>query len=137
MFAFLHFLLDSLTETMLRKFKGRKKVGSAVLKKIVIIWRPKNSRISLLGNISEESWFLNAAKNVHMDWKFQRTMKSSIPFSLKHFFFIAMTPSTQFASAPLIQCKFCSFYSGKKLLYTILNVKYQKRWINFSENITI
>ena len=39
-------------------------------------------------------------KHVHMGWKFQRIFKSSMSFSLKHFF-IPVTFSTQIASAPL------------------------------------
>ena len=76
----------------------------ALLKKIVNFWRFENGSINLLGITSEESWSLISPimllKHAYMGWKFQRTLKLSMSFSLEHFL-ISVAISTQVASVPL------------------------------------
>ena len=49
-------------------------------------------------------------KNVYMGWKFQRTLKLDISFSLEHFF-ISVAIFTQVASAPLKKSQYRSICS--------------------------
>ena len=72
--------------------------------KIVNFWRFWNGSINWHGITSEESWFLISQimlpRHVYVGWKFQRTLKLGMSFSLEHFF-IAVAISTKVASAPL------------------------------------
>ena len=86
-------------------FKDPARVDLAVLKKIVNFWRFQNGSTNLLGITSEESWFLISyimlLKHVYMGWKFQKTLKLEISFSLEHFF-ISVAIFTQVTSASFV-----------------------------------
>ena len=67
-------------------------------------------------------------KHVYMGWKFQRTLKLSMSFSLEHFF-ISVAISTQVASAPLIVSLFpfllllLSIYIDIYMIFPIIIVR--------------
>ena len=86
------------------RFKDLARVDLAFIKQIVNFWRIRNGSLNLLGITSEESWFLISLKmllkHAYMGWKFQRTLKLDISFSLEHFF-ISIVIFTQVVSAPL------------------------------------
>ena len=99
---------------ILGNFKNPVGVVSVVLKKIDSFLKFQNGSINLLGIASEEILFIISqimlVKHVYMGQKFQRTLKLSMSFSLKHIF-ISAEILTQVASAPL------SHFSSHNLLF--------------------
>ena len=82
-------------------FRDPARVDLAVQRKIVNFWRFQDGSMNLLGITSKESWFLISYKMLlkhgFIGWKFQRTLKLDISFSLEHFF-ISVAIFTQVAS---------------------------------------
>ena len=97
------------TKEISGRFKDPARVDLAVLRKIVNFWRFQNGSVNLLGITSKESWFLISyimlLKHVYMGWKFQRTLKLDISFSLEHFF-ISVAIFTKVVSAPLVPASY-------------------------------
>ena len=89
-------------------FKDLTRVGLAFLKKIVLFWRFKKSRINLLANTGEESWFLNAAKTCSYGLKIPENTKIKRAFQYKSLFHLSSFFHTNSHTRP----KLTNWYSS-------------------------